>query len=195
MVVDCAMAGRDDAVAAREQSRDQGAPERASGTADECHVAHDLSSVPGGANRLEEFPSQVRVAERASPERRGRPGVLLDAAHARAEVRGLEMNGDAVRSDEPGEGVRDLLAEPLLHGEAPREQPDDPRQLGEPDDLLARDVADVGAAVERKRVMFAQARERDRPSMICPANSRDARCSAGNTVTSLGSPSYPAVAS
>jgi hypothetical protein len=88
------------------------------------------------ADRLEELSSQVLVVERASPERRGRPGVLLDPAHARAEVRGFEMNGNAARSNELGQRVRDSLAEPLLQGEAPREQPDDPGQLRDPDDLL-----------------------------------------------------------
>ena len=61
------------------------------------------------------------------------------------------------------EHVGDLLAEALLDGEAPREQPDEAGQLRDADDPLAGDVADVGVAEEGQRVVLAERGERDRP--------------------------------
>ena len=89
--------------------------------------------------------------------------MLLDAAHLCAEVRGLEVDGDAARLDQLDERVGDLLAEPLLHREAAREQAHEPRQLRDADDLVAGDVAHVCDAVERQRVVLTEADERDRP--------------------------------
>ena len=89
--------------------------------------------------------------------------MLLDAAHLRAEVRRLEPHGDAFGLDERDERVGDLLTEPLLDGEPAREEPDEPGQLGDADDPLARDVADVRVAVEGQRVVLAERGERDRP--------------------------------
>jgi len=53
------------------------------------------------------------------------------------------------------ERLRDLAAHPFLDGEAPAEQPHEPRQLGDPDDVLVCDVADEGVAIEGKCVMLA----------------------------------------
>ena len=122
--------------------------------------------------------------------------MLLDAAHLRAEVRRLEPNGDAFGLDERDERVGDLLTEPLLDGEPPRKEPDEPGQLGDADDPLARDVPDVRVAVEGQRVVLAERGERDRPlddlgERLAPGGV----ASVGNVVTSLGSPSYPDVAS
>src|SRR5581483_11525002 len=66
------------------------------------------------------------------------------------------------RLDELRERVGDLLAEPLLHREATRVEADEPRQLRDTQDLVARDVADVRRAVERQRMVLAQREERDR---------------------------------
>ena len=73
------------------------------------------------------------------------------------------MDGDAARLDQLVERVGDLLAEPLLHREAAREQAHQPGELRDADDLVAGDVADVRDAVERQRVVLAEAEERDRP--------------------------------
>src|SRR5207245_829852 len=56
----------------------------------------------------------------------------------------------------------DLLAEPLLNGEAACIEAHEPRQLGDAQDLLACDVADVRGAVERQRVVLAEREEGDR---------------------------------
>src|SRR5439155_17257828 len=56
----------------------------------------------------------------------------------------------------------DLDADTFLHGEAPGENANQARELRDPDDLLVRDVADVGMTVEREHVVFAQRVELDR---------------------------------
>ena len=66
-----------------------------------------------------ELLPQGRVAEGAPPAGGDGGRVLLHAAHPGAEVRGLEMHGNAPGADELGERVRDLLPEPLLDGEPP----------------------------------------------------------------------------
>ena len=52
--------------------------------------------------------------------------------------------------------------QPLLHLQVTREQIDDPRQLREADDPIARQVADVRDPVERQQVVLAQRMKRDR---------------------------------
>src|SRR5581483_2295374 len=105
----------------------------------------------------------------APERRRSSRTVLRDAAHLRAEVRGVEMNGDAARLDQLDERIGDLLSQPLLHREAPRVEPDDPGQLGDADDLAPGDVRDMGGAVERERVVLAQRVKGDRPLEDHPA--------------------------
>src|SRR4029079_11549002 len=82
--------------------------------------------------------------------------------HLRAEMRRLEPNGDAARSNEFFEQVCDLLAEALLHREAARVQADEPRQLRDADDLGPGDVPDVRNAEKGKRVVLAERMEDDR---------------------------------
>ena len=116
------------------------------------------------ARLVEELAAQRRVVlVEAAPERRHRPrALLLDAAHLRAQVRRLEPDGDAARADKLQQRVRDLLADPLLHGEAPRVETHEPGQFGDAEDLLAGDVGDVGGAVEGDGVVFAEGEKGDR---------------------------------
>ncbi len=113
---------------------------------------------------VEEVPPQVRVLRRSRRARTSSRSASppRDAAHLRAEVRGLEVDGDAVRRDQLDERVRDLLAEPLLHREPAGVELDEARQLRDADDLGAGDVGDVRGAEERQRMVLAQAVERDR---------------------------------
>ena len=138
----------------------------------------------------QELLAERGVGEDAAPERRHRRGVLLDAAHPRAQVGGLEVDGHAGRLDQLHQRVGDLLADTLLHREALGEQADEPCELRDADDLLAGDVADVGDAVEGQSVVLAQRVERDRPlddlAQRLGAGSFD---SEGNVVSSFGSPS------
>lgn len=100
---------------------------------------------------------------RPPPERRPRTRLLLaDTSHLRAEMHSLQMHRHAMRMHELHERVGDLLPDPFLNCEAPSEHSNQPGQLRDPDDLLVRDVADVGCSVERKRMMFTEREERDR---------------------------------
>ena len=47
--------------------------------------------------------------------------MLSHTAHLRAEMRGADIHGDAVRFEQPLQEIGELLAHPLLHREAPRE--------------------------------------------------------------------------
>src|SRR6185437_2473469 len=53
--------------------------------------------------------------------------------------------------------------DPLLHREPAGEQPHQPGQLGQAQDVLMRDVADICLAEKRQAVVLAQREERDRP--------------------------------
>src|SRR5687768_14045035 len=82
--------------------------------------ARALHSYDGltAVNLGQELLPERRVGEGAAPERRHRRRVLFDAAHSRAQVRGLEVDGDTRWRDKRDQGVRDLLAEPFLNREA-----------------------------------------------------------------------------
>src|SRR5207247_3805459 len=81
-------------------------------------------------DELQELAPQLGVfLERTAPERRHGARVLLDASHLRAEVRRFELDGDAFGLDQLDQRVGDLLAEPLLHGEAARVEPHEAGQL------------------------------------------------------------------
>ena len=155
-------ADRDDAVAPAGELGDKGLPERAPGAADQRNV-------PTSCDRLaavylgQELLPERRVGEGAAPERGHRRRVLFDAAHPRAQVGCLEVDGDAGRRDQLDQGVRNLLAEALLDREALAEEPDEPRQLRDADDLVPGDVADVRDAVEGQSMVLAERVERDRP--------------------------------
>lgn len=142
------------------------------------------------ADFVQELAPQLGVRKCAPPEGGDRARMLLDSPHLSAEMRRLEMHGDAAGRDQLHERVGDLLAEAFLHGEPACEQPDEAGQLGDADDLVAGDVADVRCAVERQRVMLAEAHKGDRSSMIWLATDPALPwCSVGNAVKSLASPS------
>src|SRR5206468_725976 len=92
----------------------------------------------------------------------GEGAALLDAAHRGAHVRRLEPDGHPAGAGELAQPVGDLLREPLLNREAARVEPHETRELRDAEDLVAGHVADVGATVERKRVVLAQRVEADR---------------------------------
>src|SRR5260370_30459586 len=66
-----------------------------------------------------------------------------------------------MRLQQTRELVGDLDPDALLDGEAASKDAHEPRQLGDADDLLVRDVADVRMPVERERVVLAQREEFD----------------------------------
>jgi hypothetical protein len=76
-------------------------------------------------------------------------------------VLGLDDDADALGLELVAEPVGHLLGEPLLHLEVSGEALDDPGQLGQAEDAAAREVADVGGAVEGQEVVLAQRVEGD----------------------------------
>src|SRR5713101_5449338 len=68
---------------------------------------------------------------------------LLDSPHLDAEMPRLDDNHDALRGKLLGEEGRDLLGQALLELGTAGVKLEDPRHLGEPRDLLVRDIGDV----------------------------------------------------
>ncbi len=81
---------------------------------------------------------------------------FTNSAHLGAQVHRVQVHGHSVRLQEPNQLVGDLDPDPFLDGEAPGEDAHQPGELGDADDLLVRDVADVRVAVERQRMVLAQ---------------------------------------
>ena len=77
-------------------------------------------------------------------------------------MRRVEVDGHAARLDQIDESIDDLLAESLLHRDPSREEPDDPRQLRDPDDPLAGHVADMRDPEEGQRMVLAESVDGDR---------------------------------
>src|SRR5438132_1797707 len=112
---------------------------------------------------LQEFVAELLVRFVGTPPEGGPGGRLLLAnpPHLHAKVGGVKVNRDAVGGENSIKRVDDLAPEPLLHREAASVEPDDPGELGKPDDALVRDVTDPGLAKERKGMMLADGVERD----------------------------------
>ena len=122
---------------------------------------HRAASDPA---HVDELAAQVRLVD-VGASIGARPGhrvVLADAAHLRAQVMGLEVDGDAMGLEHRDQPVGDLVGHPLLHAEPPCRDADQPRQLADPDDLLVGDIPDVRPPEERQHVVLAQREERDR---------------------------------
>jgi len=73
----------------------------------------------------------------------------------------LDHHADTPGADLLHHDLRDLLGEPLLQLQAPREDVHQARELRHAEYLAVRDVADVAAAVERQQVVLAHAVELD----------------------------------
>ena len=73
------------------------------------------------------------------------------SADRHAEVLGLEHHADAVRRELGCQVVGDLHGEPFLELEVAGEVLDDPGQLGEPEESLGRQVADMRDTAEGSR--------------------------------------------
>lgn len=75
----------------------------------------------------------------------------------------LDHHHDAERAERLLEVVGDLLGEPLLELRTLGVELQDPRELRDADDPVARDVGDVRLPVERHQVVGAEGVERDPP--------------------------------
>ena len=85
------------------------------------------------------------------------------AAQCHARVLRLEHHPYPPGPEPGGQALGDLLGLPLLNLRPGREMLHQPGQLGQPDDALAGQIADVRQAGERQQVMLADRAERDRP--------------------------------
>lgn len=74
----------------------------------------------------------------------------------------FQMDCDAVRQHDLLQGFGELVADAFLHREAAGEQPYQPGQFREPEDVLVCDVPDIRLAEERQSVMLTESEERDR---------------------------------
>ncbi|KAF5136310.1 hypothetical protein E5D57_000070 [Metarhizium anisopliae] len=80
---------------------------------------------------------------------------LLHAAHHHAQVARLHDDGDALGPQDLEDGVGHLLGEALLDLQAARKHLGDAGQLGDADDGVVRDVADVHLARKGHQVVLA----------------------------------------
>ena len=117
-----------------------------------------------GGDQGEELGAGGGVVAELAVQRRGdRCGAGgADAANGHAQVLGLDDDTDAARRDLLLEPVGDLLGQPFLHLGAAGEQLDHPGQLGQAEDPLPGQVADMGDADERQQVVLAHRLHRDR---------------------------------
>ena len=115
-----------------------------------------LQSTSPPVREIEELRSCARVVSEETAQRtRDHLGVLLlDTAHARAEVDCLDDDADTGWLEDSVDGVRDLLRQPLLNLQPPSIDLDDPRQLGQADNPSVRDIGDVRATEEWQQVVL-----------------------------------------
>ena len=86
---------------------------------------------------------------------------LVDAARRHALVRRFGDDGNAVRLKHLIETGRDLGGHLLLDLQPPRIDLDQPRQFGNADHAIARQIADMHPPDDRRHVMFAMQFEAD----------------------------------
>ena len=110
-------------------------------------LADDVEELFARGEVVEECPGEIRS--------RGDGVLLLDATHLHAHMLTLNDYGYAERVESLLDALFDLRGETLLHLETASESIDDTRELAEPSDVVAWDVADMSLAEEREHVMFA----------------------------------------
>ena len=121
-----------------------------------------MTATPLAGEGEELGPGGGVLAELAEQPRGDRVRPLgAGAADAHAGVLGLDHDADAERVELALQVVGDLAGQPLLGLHPAGVEVDGAGQLGQPDDALAREVADVGDADERQHVVLAQGPHRD----------------------------------
>src|SRR5436309_3520136 len=86
---------------------------------------------------------------------------LFHTSHLHTEVVSFHVHRHTVRLKHSSEGVCNLPPQPLLHRKALRKQPDQPRDLGNSDDMLVSDISDISKPVKRQRVVLTERKKRD----------------------------------
>src|SRR5215472_11189577 len=117
------------------------------------------------STHVKELRPQLRIAVVCTPPEgcAGQGRDLADASHLRAEVMGLEIDGDPVWLEHRVQGIGDLLANTLLNCKALGEQAHKASEFGNTNDVLVRDIAHVSLPVKRQRVVFAETKKVNRP--------------------------------
>lgn len=115
------------------------------------------------AAQREELASQLRILVVGAPPVGGAGAGfdLPDAPHLRTQMHRFQVDRNAVRQQDLLQRFGELAADALLHREAAGEQPHQSGQLGQAEDVLVGDVADVRLAEERQSVVLAEGEERD----------------------------------
>ena len=75
----------------------------------------------------------------------------------------FKINGHTVRVQHCFQCIRNLLTDPLLHGEAFGEDPNQAGQFGNADDVLMGYVSYIGLPEERQGMVFAKRKKWDWP--------------------------------
>src|SRR5690606_10669675 len=91
-------------------------PDSRAGFAQRVTLRTPLPS-PTRHRQPQKLGSRPRGLREVTPQRAryGARVLLLHPAHHHAEVPGFDDHPDTLRSQDPAEGVRDLIGEPLLH--------------------------------------------------------------------------------
>src|SRR5260370_8019339 len=120
--------------------------------------------VSAGASNVQKLFAKCWVRLVVSPPEGGprRRLGFADAAHLGPEMNRLEVHGDAMGLQDAREGPRDLATTRVLDGEPPGEEAHQAGELGDADDVLVGDVAEVGVAEKRKGVVLAERVKGDR---------------------------------
>ena len=133
---------------------------------DTAHAMRELQRRVGGVwttNQIEKFHPRARIVlEDAEHRARDSDGILLlDAAHRHAQVRRFHDDADAEWTNFVTKRFRNLIGEPLLHLQSPREDLDEARNLAQAEHAALRNVGDVALPEERQQVMLAETVEVD----------------------------------
>src|SRR5207248_11655417 len=86
---------------------------------------------------------------------------IPDAPHLDTEMVGFKIDRNPVRLKHRIEGIHNLLPQPFLDRKTPGKEPHEACELGNADDGLMREIADVGMPEKRQGMVLAQREKRD----------------------------------
>jgi hypothetical protein len=104
------------------------------------------------------FASFLIFAEGAQHCAAGEYGILLlNAPHHHTKMPGLDHNADALRIQAHHQDVGDFFCKSFLYLESPGVYVDNPGNFAQADNLAVWHVCDMALAIERQKMVFAQA--------------------------------------
>src|SRR4029453_10323816 len=118
---------------------------------------------PARLDQLHELGPRLRPFTERPQHRRGDRFrvLLLHAAHQHTQVDRFHPPRHTARLERLVQRAGDLGRQPLLHLQTPTEHLDEPRNLGEADDLAIGQIGDVALAHEGQQVVLAHRAEVD----------------------------------